>query len=789
MNQLHIYPTSRALRTVSSEHKEQEGLLPALMRMDEFEQRAILLENKIQIDPLQRILLLRKAAAFEAFEDLNLDLSLVRFFTKSDALFKFFEELAAEQIDFSTLAEADAYAEFGTHLEILEILLENYQTLLEEKGYTDKAFIPNSYMLNKGFLQAYERVEVHLEGYLSHFELALLEKISNKVSLIIHYTTSKFNKKMQERFESLGIVLENDQHIRFSMTDKKVLSMHKNVSVIHAKVYAVEEREEQIAVAFAKIEEMVGSGLKPEEIVLILPDENFKEHFTLFDRYNNLNFAMGYDYSNGRIYKSLEALYGYWQSFDKESKRLLERYGFNVEEIETISATKKMNVGSFFTCIDGLGLHESPLQEGEKEGEKKEKFNERVYEKYLHFIKVLEAEELGLKEWLFLWLKALSKVTMDDVRGGKITVMGVLETRGVHFEGVVIVDFNEGVVPATSSKDQFLNSSVRAFANLPTKNDREALQKQYYKRLLEQASESVILYSTSDNKLPSKFLYELGLSKAEQTQAQFDLLYAQPSQLKVENDPLVENFNAQEITWSASRLKTYLECKRKYYYRYIQKIQAKEDDELNEGSFLHTVLERIHEKNDQYTSSHELELAIHKQIDLLLPFDEAKTAYRKLLWKEKLKGYIETQTAHFQAEWKVIHREKEFSTQIGGLNFKGRIDRIDQNTTDTLVLDYKSGNVDKEPKKLNPDKITDFQMSIYMQLLAGKYQNISLAFLKILDGGKMQEVTLIEERNALLEEHIVTLKQTKSFVAEKCEDLQKCKWCEFTLMCGRGEYL
>ncbi len=117
--------------------------------------------------------------------------------------------------------------------------------------------------------------------------------------------------------------------------------MQKNESTISAKVYAVEEREEQVAVAFAKIEEMVGSGMKPEDIVLILPDESFKEHFTLFDRHNNLNFAMGYDYSNGRIYKSLEALYGYWQSFDAESQKLLERYGFNFEEIEKISASKK----------------------------------------------------------------------------------------------------------------------------------------------------------------------------------------------------------------------------------------------------------------------------------------------------------------------------------------------------------------------------------------------------------------------------------------------------------------
>ena len=91
MNQLHIYPTSRALRTVSSEHKEQDGFLPALMRMDEFEQRAILLEEKVQIDPLQRILLLREAASFQAFEDLKLNIELVKFFTKSDALFKFFD--------------------------------------------------------------------------------------------------------------------------------------------------------------------------------------------------------------------------------------------------------------------------------------------------------------------------------------------------------------------------------------------------------------------------------------------------------------------------------------------------------------------------------------------------------------------------------------------------------------------------------------------------------------------------------------------------------------------------
>jgi len=785
INELHIYPTSRALRTVSEQLKEQEGFLPTLMRMDEFEQRAVLLEDTIQVDPLQRILLLRKAASFEAFEALKVDLSLLRFFTKSDALFKFFEELSAENVGFDELAQADAYAEFGHHLEILKRLLDAYEGLLQKQGLSDKAFVPKSYRLNEGFLKTYDKIEIHLEGYLSYFELGLLEEISQQAALSIHYTTSKFNIKMKERFESLGVELPNQSHVHFSLSEKKVLAEEKNRATISTEVYAVEEKEEQVALAFAQIQKWVDEGIQPEEIVLILPDESFKEHFSLFDKHHNLNFAMGYDYSAGRVYKSLDALYVFWQIFDKESKKRLERFGFNLEELDKISASKKATVTDFFLLIDGLGLHESPLLGAEK----KEKFNERVHEKYLHFSKVLAEENLTLKEWLFLWLKTLSKVTMDDVRGGKITVMGVLETRGVHFEAVAIVDFNEGIVPASSSKDQFLNSSVRAFASLPTKNDREALQKQYYKRLLEEATHSVIFYTVSDNKLPSPFIYELGLQGAKQSQAQFDLLYGQETALVADADPAVEDFDAHKITWSASRLKTFLECKRKYYYRYIQKLQAKKDDELNEGSFLHKLLEEVHAKKEAYLSEEELGLSIAKNLDALLPFDDARTAYRKLLWKEKLKPYVQHQVRHFKGEWKVLHREKEFSAQIGGLHFKGRIDRIDQNSTHTLVLDYKSGKVEKEPKTLNPDKVSDFQMSIYWHLLKGKYQNISLGYLKILDGGEMQEVTLLEELSELLEAHIVTLKQTKSFVAQKCEEIQKCKYCEFTLMCGRGEYL
>ena len=777
MNRLQIYPTSRAIRRVAESLRNEEGFAPSLMRMDEFEKRAILVKERRLVDPLERILLLKEAAAFKAFETIKIDRDLVRFFTKSDAIFKFFEELSAEEVSIEALAQADAYAEFDVHLLVLEELRERYRALLEAKGLSDRMFIPESYELNVGFLKSYSHIEIYLEGYLSRFELALLRKVATHTPVSLHYTTSRFTQKMIERFETFGIALKSNQQVHFDLGSGTMIEAIPYNKPINATVLSVEQRNEQVALALLEIEKMVQRGILPEEIVLILPDESFKSHFMLFDHLNNLNFAMGYDYANSRVVHLLEALYGYWQQYDKRSYELLARYGVDDAHIAAVRADDETTAEGFFAFLEALGLLDVKAQE-------------QVRERYSYFCTLFKEAHFSYKTWLFLWLKSMRDITLDDVRGGKVTVMGVLETRGVSFKGVVIVDFNEGVVPASSSKDMFLNSTVRAFAKLPTRHDREALQKQYYHRLLQEAQEAVIIYSTSDEKLPSKFLYELGLPEATTAKAPLQLLYPQPSQIKPPKDPEVDTFDASAQTWSASRLKTFLECKRKYYYRYIQKIAPREDERFNEGAFLHTLLEHLYKDQDHFNDEVALQERLYRLMDELLPQEDALIRYRKLFWKQKLQGFVKEEIAHFKQGWRVVAREKEVVGTIGGLKFKGRIDRIDQNETATMVLDYKSGNLPKEPKRgLNPDTVTDFQMSIYHQLLQKHYQHIDLAYLKILEGGQKQQVTLLEEREALLGEHIVTLKQTKGFVAQKCESLEKCRYCEFALMCERGAYL
>ncbi|MDD5405443.1 MAG: PD-(D/E)XK nuclease family protein [Sulfurovaceae bacterium] len=783
-NTLIIYPTSRALRSIADSYKETDRLLPTLMRMDEFESRAILVGLKSQVDSMERILLLRDAASFEAFNKLKLNLDLVRFFTRSDAIFKFFEELASEKIEFDTLQIADSYSEFDEHIHILKILLDRYKVLLDEKGWTDKAFLPQNYTLNKGFIQSYDIIEVHIEGYLSRFEFELLYEVSLKTKLLLHYTTSKFTAKMQDRFTGYGLDLPTDAQVIIDFSSKQIISRLPLESNINARVISTQERYEQIPLALSAIQDMVNDGIKPENIALILPDESFKDSFSLYDRYHNLNFAMGYDYSKSKTYKSLEAIMLYWQSFEQLERHRLIRYEINVEILDNAIISQNIKVGIFFRFLYDLGLMDCPL-----EGEISTSQNDKIYEKYLTINKIFSSYELDYTQWLFIWMKTIGDITIDDIKGGKVTVMGALETRGVAFDGVVIVDFNEGITPALPSKDQFLNSSVRAFASLPTKNDREALQKQLYKRVLEQAKKSVIIYSTSDNKLPSRFIYELGLQDHMQELAgDISLLYDKSSQIREDIDPVVP-FDAKKITWSYSMLETYLVCKRKYYYSYIKQIKPKLNEDQNEGVMVHELLQRVYEKHSFFTHYDELKNEIIAQLNEMLSQNDARSTYKKLLLIERLKEFIDTQISHFKSGWKVVEREFDIKGEINGLWFRGRIDRIDQDNTHTYVLDYKTGKTDKLNKAKNLEGLSNFQMSIYRQLLQKKYKNIKLAFLKIFDEGKFEEAAALDEKDEILFACIDNLKNTKTIQASKCEDLQLCKYCDFRLICQRGEYL
>ncbi len=748
--------------------------MPTLMTIDEFEKKIVILPHLTMVEPLQRVLLLKEASRFEDFKKLKIDRDLIRFFTKSDSILKFFEELSYEMVSFDDLMSGDLFAEFYEHINLLKKLLKNYKKLLEDRGLTDRAFISNIYRLNYGFIENFNRYELFLEGYLSRFELLLIKKIAESRPFIIHFLTSKFNKKVQERFLELGIEeLPMDSFISFDLHSKKIIDIKPNSMKINAKVLSVEERLSQIPILFEEIQNMIDSGIPPEDIAVVLPDEKFKDTLKLYDSYHNLNFAMGFDYSKSRNYKELEAINLYWQDFSEESINLLKKYNISIEKLKELSSNDIVKVDDFFKSLDFINLDLK---------------KEIIKNSYLNFNRLFKDEEITLKSWLFLWLKRLAKLTIDDVGGGKVTVLGALETRGVKFRGLIVLDFNDGIVPAIPAKDNFLNSNIRKLANLPTKTDREALQKQLYKRALEQSEKSIIIYSQSNNRSPASYLYELNLGVGREVEPNLEILYNQPSQIIDTTDPIIKNFNAIDILWSATRLKTFLSCKRKYYYQYEKKLRAKDDGEINEGKLLHHLLEHLFKKRTHFDSTKAIKYEIDRLFNTLLENKNAKIEFSKLLWRKKLDRFIESQIEHFIDGWRVEEIEKNIAGTINGIRFKGVVDRIDRNRDKSLILDYKSGSIAEANRVKNLEKLTDFQMSIYSEILKDKYSNMKLAFIELFNGN-IVPITELEAKTKILYEIIDNLKDTKEVVASKCEDLSRCNYCDYTLLCQRGDYL
>ncbi len=748
--------------------------MPTLMTISEFEQKIVILPNLTMVEPLQRVLLLQEASRFRDFERLKIDRDLIRFFTKSDSIVKFFEELSYEMVSFDDLMCGDIYAEFDKDIELFKKLLKNYQTLLEERGLTDRAFIPKIYRVNYGFIENFNRYELFLEGYLSRFELLLISEIAKVRPFIIHFATTKFNQKVQERFIEMGIEeLPMDSYISLDLHTKEIIDIKPNRRKINAKVLSVEERLAQIPILFEEIQEMVNSGIAPEDIAVVLPDEKFKDTLNLYDSYNNLNFAMGFDYSKSRNYKELEAINLYWQSFSKESIDILEKYGISIETLKELSSNDIVGVDEFFNSFNFINLDLD---------------RDIVKSSYLNFKRVFKAEEMTLKSWLFLWLKRLKKLTIDDVGGGKVTVLGALETRGVKFKGLIVLDFNDGIVPAIPAKDNFLNSNIRKLANLPTKTDREALQKQLYKRALEESEKSVIIYSQSNNRSPASYLYELNLGIGEEVEPNLEILYNQPSMIIESSEPIIRDFNPKDIEWSATKLKTFLSCKRKYYYQYEKKLEVRDNEEIDEGRFLHYLLERLFKTRTHFTSIRAMRYQIDRLFNTLLENRDAKIEFNKLLWRKKLDRFIERQIDHFIEGWRVEEVEKSIDGTINGIKFKGVIDRIDRNQNLWLIIDYKSGSISEPNRVTNLEKLTDFQMSIYSEILKDRYSNIKLAFIELFNG-KIEPITELERKTKILYKIIDELKDTREIVASKCEDLSRCKYCDYKLLCQRGDYL
>jgi len=796
-----VLPSARAIRQEQLSIEESTLFLPNHITMSDFISKLCIVENFKTLDADSRVLLLLEASDFKAFENLKIQRNFFTFTKNSSYIFKFFEELSAEQYDIKSLSTSDIYGEYEEHIAILQELYRRYELLCRERKLLDKIFLPKLYSFNEGYARAQKSIELHVDGHLTNFELELLERCCEFCSVDIIFNTSVFNTKMQSRLLDFGIELDSGffkegVEYTISLNTKKILKQRLLLQDRKVTCESFGESILQVAFVQKRIYDFIKKGYKAEKIAVILPDEKMALTLKAFDEKSNFNFAMGEPFSKTKIYEKLNSTCQFIEQDSKENEARLERVGDELYmELRSIYGKKSYEVD----ILEFLKKYKESFGK-EGVGSKKEL---KIYEEELYSFKNILPfmRDMGVKSLISVFLQRLSARTIDDVRGGKITVMGVLETRSVYFDAVVIVDFSDSNVPKKSDKDMFLNTALREMANLPTMSDRESLQKHYYEMLINRSKEVAISFVKSSESSGSRFLKQLGikeqniLSSKEGRYSELDyasILFDRVSQGVKNDDEIALEYsfftqNGKNRKLSATRLKTFLTCKRKYYFKYVKHIHGHEipkdmPQEYEIGLDVHKALQELYSKRSSYDNVENLKKDLHKELDNACGKSELEE-YLIAMQKRNLGKFCEEEIKRFADGWQVYRCEEKLECSFAGVILEGVIDRVDKRGSEIFVLDYKTGSYPLYTEK-NFTEATDFQLEFYY-LLAKSLGGVVGCGYYDLKESKIVNEAFLQEKLAVLESNIKDLLNIESVNFEKCEDVKNCLFCDYNIMCGR----
>ncbi|PUD42139.1 exonuclease [Helicobacter pylori] len=766
---LFVFSSTRRLKHFYLE--QGEGFLPSAMSMGSFFEQAFYIPNQKKIPKSARQILMIdtiKAIAKEkksVLEGLLLfENSFLGYLESTSFLFDLFDELSSACIKLNELSFKDIYLDYEKHLEVLEMIYDRYIKKLEELGFYDKIMQEKPAIL-KEFFEHFSSIEWHLDGFMSVFERQCLLEVAELVPITLHLSCDKYNQKF---LEFLNLKLETDCDYSIDFKTQKILSQTFNDQKIEPKLYANSSYLKQGALVLQTIEEYLQKDNDPNKMAIITPNADFLPFLKLLDKNNNLNFAMGLGAKNSPYYTELVKILEDLQTsdFNLSESALLDLENITLPLLEQQSSKEK-----------------APLKE--------------VHSQIMHQYHLLKdtLQNYSLKDLLHLYLQEFeANFRLDDSSGGKIRVMDTLETRGMQFDKVVIVDFNETCVPSLKDCDLFLNSALRKSLNLPTLLDKKNLQKHYYYQLFKNSKEITLSYIESETSKVSNMLLELDLHTEPIKDAY--TLFA-PSPLKDYQEEEIKAAIPKDFSFSASSLNAFLTCKRRFYYHYMKRFKESPKDESNSavGSLLHELLKEAYEKDKNPYALEERLIRLLETRENITPKERLDT----LIALKKIQAFYLKEKERFNTKIKILDLEKSFETVIQGVIFKGRIDRIDKTADNEIILlDYKFKNdlkldnmSEKQRKSLSPIEIaqisTDYQMAIYAFALKNLgYKDPIKAFFYDLRKGELleeDELILQAKMDHLEFSLIPKLKQEIDF--EKTSEAKDCEYCSFKDMCNR----
>lgn len=244
-----------------------------------------------------------------------------------------------------------------------------------------------------------------------------------------------------------------------------------------------------------------------------------------------------------------------------------------------------------------------------------DKANIQVYREALMTLKAASEEHgvsLGLAGVFYMIDKLISseKVIFEGKPLKGLQVMGLLETRAIDFENLIILSLNDRVLPRKSRRSTFIPEALRRGYGLPSSNYQERLFAYYFYRMLSRAESVTMIHDGRSGEgmrsggksrylLQLEYLYARGLMK--EIHYRFKLNQNSPSpKAIVKTDSVMDEIRKFSIegsnaNFSASALKKYGVCQVKFYYESIAKIKTDPEpsnyiDPITQGNIVHDTM-------------------------------------------------------------------------------------------------------------------------------------------------------------------------------------------------------
>ncbi len=325
----------------------------------------------------------------------------------------------------------------------------------------------------------------------------------------------------------------------------------------------------------------------------------------------------------------------------------------------------------------------------------------------------------------------------EPLRG--LQIMGLLESRTLDFEYLILVNVNEGVLPSGKTLHSFLPNDLKRAFGLPLYTEKDAIYAYHFYRLLQRAKNVCITYDSETDTFgkgeKSRFVtqleLELPLYSKEVVLKEEIASYTQLPEEKnysiriSKSDEVLTKLREKAISkeeykgLSPSSLLAFKACSLRFYFRYSAGL--KESEEVEEsaesntmGSILHLSLETLY-RDCCGESLSKATLAAKKDLvpvvvrnSFISFFDNTEPSGKSLLQEEVIKVYVNKQLKQdlsfiekltaAKKQLRLVHLEHELSAKLvlpGGSEpaevfIKGTADRIDLYGDDLRIVDYKS---------------------------------------------------------------------------------------------------